>query len=189
MRPTVLAAVGCATVLATTAVTTTTHASGGLLGLLGRSHTTQRSHPLASSGTGLLGSGTGLLGSATGLLGSGTGLLGSGSGLVSTGSILPNVLECANILHAGGINLIGSGKDLGVGCDNTALGAGYGVNLITLPPLPATAALGSCQTLLQNVGTMLPVIGFPFSTGAGISTSCGTHPSPLDPLTQLLGLG
>ena len=178
MRPTILAAVGCATVLAATAATTTTHASGGLLGLLGRSHTTTtRSHPL------------GLFGGGTGLLGGGTGLLGAGTGLVSTGSILPNVMACANILHGGGINLIGSGKDLGVGCDNTALGAGYGVNLITLPPLPATPMLGSCQTFLRNVGTMLPLIGFPFSTGAGIQTSCGNHPSPLDPLTQLLGLG
>lgn len=169
MRPTVLAAVGCATVLAATAATTTTHASGGLLGLLGRSTTTtQRSHPLLSTGKGLLGTGT---------------------GMVSTGSILPDMLACANILHGGGINLIGGGKQFGVGCHNTALGAGYGVDLVTLPPLPATPLAGQCETLLQNVGTMLPLIGFPFSTGAGIQTSCGNHPSPLDPLVQLLGIG
>jgi hypothetical protein len=181
MRPTVLAAVGCATLLAGTAAVTTTHASGGLRGLLGRTQT-QRSHPLTTGGSGLLGGGSGLLGG-------GTGLLGGGTGLVSTGNIAGSLLQCANILHAGGINLIGSGTDLGVGCDNTSLGAGYGVNLITLPRLPATPILGSCQTLLQNVGTMLPLIGFPFSTGAGVQTSCANHPSPLDPLTQLLGLG
>ena len=42
---------------------------------------------------------------------------------------------------------------------------------------------------LQNVTTMLPLIGFPFSTGDGIHTSCAGHPSPLDPLVQMLGLG
>jgi hypothetical protein len=99
------------------------------------------------------------------------------------------LLACANILHQGGINLIGSGKQLGVGCTQTRYGAGYGVNLLTLPAIPATPFLGSCQTILQNVGTMLPFIGFPFSTGAGIRTSCGTDTSFGDPLTQLLGLG
>jgi hypothetical protein len=32
---------------------------------------------------------------------------------------------------------------------------------------------------------MLPLVGFPISTGAGLQTSCGNHASTLDPLTQL----
>jgi hypothetical protein len=164
MRTTVMAAAGCAALLAGTAATTTTHASGGLLGLLGQGRQTTHAHRL----------------------------LGTGS-LLPAGGLVPlnpgNLLACANILHAGGINLIGSGSQLGIGCTNTRLGAGYGTNLLTLPPLPATPILGGCQRLLQNVGTMLPLVGFPISTGDGIQTSCTGHTSPLDPLTQLLGLG
>jgi hypothetical protein len=154
MRTIAMAATGCAALLAGVAATTTTHASGGLLGLGGG----QNSHRLLQAG----------------------GLMPLSPG---------GLLACANILHAGGINLIGSGRQFGVGCSDTRLGAGYGTNLLTLPPLPATPILGRCQTLLQNVGTMLPLVGFPISSGAGIQTSCGTHTSPLDPLTQLLGLG
>ena len=154
MRTIAIAATGCAALLAGTAVTTTTHASGGLLGL-----------------------------------GGGQG----GHRMLGAGGLLPlnpgNLTACANILHAGGINLIGGGNEFGLGCTNTRYGAGYGTNLLTLPPLPATPLLGSCQTLLQNVGTMLPFIGFPVSTGDGIHTSCPGHPSPLDPLVQMLGLG
>jgi hypothetical protein len=155
MRTITMALAGCAALLAGTAATTTTHASGGLLGHLGQS---QQSHRMLGAG----------------------GLLPLNPG---------NLLACANILHAGGINLIGSGKQFGLGCTDTRLGAGYGTNLLTLPPLPATPILGGCQHLLGNVGTMLPLIGFPFSTGDGIQTSCAGHTSPLDPLTQLLGLG
>ncbi len=127
------------------------------------------------------------------------GLLGLGGGqqqghrLLHAGGLLPlnpgNLMACTNILHAGGINLIGGGKQFGLGCTDTRFGAGYGTNLLTLPPLPATPILGQCQTMLRNVGTMLPLVGFPISSGAGIQTSCANHPSPLDPLTQLLGLG
>jgi hypothetical protein len=166
MRTITMATVGCAALLAGTAAVTTTHASGGLLGRLGHS---QQSHPLQSHSLFNVG------------------------GLLPAGGLLPlnpgNLLACANILHAGGINLIGSGKQLGFGCTDTRLGAGYGTNLLTLPPLPATPFLGSCQHFLGNVSTMLPLVGFPFSTGDGIQTSCAGHTSPLDPLTQLLGLG
>ena len=159
MRTITIVGAGCAAMLAATAVTTTTHASGGLLGLLG--------------------------GSSSGQTGT--------HKLLQAGGLMPlnpgNLTACANILHAGGINLIGSGKSFGLGCTNTRFGAGYGTNLLTLPPLPASPILGSCQTFLQNVGTMLPLVGFPFSTGDGIQTSCAGHPSPLDPLVQMLGLG
>lgn len=162
MRTTAMAAAGAAALLAgATGVTTTAHATG-LLGLGGSQH----AHRLLSTG-GLLPFGSG-------------GLLSLGNG---------SLLACANVLHAGGINLIGSGKQLGIGCSDTRLGAGYGTNLLTLPPLPATPFLGRCQTFLQNVGGMLPLIGFPINTGAGLQTSCDNHPSPLDPLTSLLGLG
>ncbi len=153
MRTIAMAAAGCAALLASVAVTTTTHASGGLLGLGGGQH--------------------------------GHRLLQAGAPPLSPGGLL----ACANILHAGGINLIGSGKQVGIGCSDTRLGAGYGTNLVTLPPLPATPFLGRCQTLLSNVGTMLPLLGFPISSGAGLRTGCDNHPSQLDPLTQLLGLG
>ena len=160
MRTIAIAGAGCAALLAGTAVTTTTHATGGLGGLLG--------HRQAGQST-------------------------PGHRLVQAAGVLPlnmgNVSACANILHAGGINLIGQGKSNGVGCTNTKYGAGYGTNLITLAPLPATPMIGSCQVFLQNVTTMLPLIGFPFSTGDGIHTSCAGHPSPLDPLVQMLGLG
>jgi len=161
MRKIAIAGAGCAALLAGTAMTTTTHASGGLLGLLGGGQTGQsgqHAHRLLSAG----------------------GLMPLNPG---------NLTACANILHAGGINLIGGGKSNGVGCTNTKYGAGYGTNLITLAPLPATPLIGSCQVFLQNVTTMLPLIGFPFSTGDGIHTSCAGHPSPLDPLVQMLGLG
>src|SRR5205807_3512347 len=153
MRKIAIAGAGCAALLAGTAMTTTTHASGGLLGLLGGGQTGQsgqHAHRLLSAG----------------------GLMPLNPG---------NLTACANIMHAGGINLIGGGKSNGVGCTNTKYGAGYGTNLITLAPLPATPLIGSCQVFLQNVTTMLPLIGFPFSTGDGIHTSCAGHPSPLDP--------
>ncbi|HVS41710.1 MAG TPA: hypothetical protein VMU20_05520 [Candidatus Dormibacteraeota bacterium] len=160
MRKIAFAGAGCAALLAGTAVTTTTHASGGLLGLLG--------HGQAGQST-------------------------QGHRLLHAGGLLPlnsgNLMACANALHAGGINLIGGGTSYGLGCTNTKYGAGYGTNLITLAPLPATPFLGSCQVVLQNVSTMLPFIGFPLSTGDGIHTSCPGHPSPLDPLVQMLGLG
>lgn len=160
MRKIAFAGAGCAALLAGTAVTTTTHASGGLLGLLGG---TQSTHS------------------------------GTAHRLVQMGGVMPlnmgNLAACANALHAGGINLIGEGSSNGVGCTNTKYGAGYGTNLITLAPLPATPFIGSCQVVLQNVTTMLPLIGFPFSTGSGIHTSCPGHPSPFDPLVQMLGMG
>lgn len=160
MRKIAFASAGCAALLAGTAVTTTTHASGGLLGLLGHGQAGQS---------------------------------GPGHRLLQGSGVLPlnmgNVMACTNALHAGGINLIGEGKSNGVGCTNTKYGAGYGTNLITLAPLPATPLIGSCQVFLQNVTTMLPLVGFPFSTGAGIHTSCPGHPSPFDPLVQMLGLG
>jgi hypothetical protein len=160
MRTIAIAGAGCAALLAATATTTTSHATGGLAGLLGHSRTGQST---------------------------------PGHRLVQAGGVLPlnpgNLTACANALHAGGINLIGAGKSNGVGCTNTKYGAGYGTNLITLAPLPATPFIGSCQVFLQNVTTMLPLIGFPFSTGDGIHTSCAGHPSPFDPLVQMLGLG
>jgi hypothetical protein len=165
MRTTAFAAAGCAALLAGTAVTTTTHASGGLLGLLGRAQTSTGSSTASSRV----------------------------HRLVQMGGVVPlnmgNAAACANALHAGGINLIGEGKSNGVGCTNTKYGAGYGTNLITLAPLPATPFIGGCQVMLANVATMLPLIGFPIGTGDGIHTSCAGHPSPFDPLVQMLGLG
>jgi hypothetical protein len=160
MRKIAMVGAGCAALLAGSAVTTTTHATGGLLSHLGHSQTGQSS---------------------------------PGHRLLRAGGLLPlnsgNVMACANVLHAGGVNLIGQGKSYGVGCTNTKYGAGYGTNLVTLAPIPATPLIGRCQVFLQNVTTMLPLIGFPFSTGDGIHTSCAGHPSPLDPLVQMLGLG
>src|SRR5579862_2901624 len=118
MRTIAVAGAGCAALLAGTAVTTTTHASGGLLGRLGHSQSTQSSRVHR---------------------------------LVEMGGVLPlsmgNAAACANALHAGGINLIGEGKSNGVGCTNTRYGAGYGTNLVTLAPLPASPLIGSCQVM------------------------------------------
>jgi hypothetical protein len=126
MRTIAIAGAGCAALLAATAVTTTTHASGGLLGLLARGQTTSR--PSTTSHR-----------------------------LLQAGGLLPlnpgNLTACANILHAGGINLIGEGKSFGTGCTNTRYGAGYGTNLLTLPPLPASPFIGGCQVMLANVTT------------------------------------